>query len=77
LVVAGPKQSFWRFESDDKAGHFTMPETNYVHQHVPGSFMDVLKNVVYISVVKAFQAEHPEGVTLVETHSGPVSRRKK
>ncbi|GKY95869.1 hypothetical protein MPSEU_000547500 [Mayamaea pseudoterrestris] len=48
-----------------------MPETNYVHEHVPGNFMDVLKNVVYISVVKAFQAEHPEGVTLVETHSGP------
>jgi 23S rRNA A2030 N6-methylase RlmJ len=49
-----------------------MPETNYTHEHFPGNFMDVLKNVVYISVVKAFQAEHPEGVTLVETHSGPV-----
>lgn len=50
----------------------TMPETNYVHKHVPGNFMDVLKNVVYIAVVKAFQKDHPEGVILVETHSGPV-----
>jgi 23S rRNA A2030 N6-methylase RlmJ len=51
-----------------------MPETNYVHEHIAGNFMDVLKNVVYISVVKAFQEEHPEGVILVETHSGPVRR---
>jgi 23S rRNA A2030 N6-methylase RlmJ len=51
-----------------------MPPTGFAYEHIPGNFLDVLKNVVYIAVVKALQEEHPEGVILVDTHSGPVRR---
>lgn len=44
---------------------------SYSHQHKTGSHYDVLKNVVYIAAVRELQEAHPEGVVLVDTHSGP------
>jgi 23S rRNA (adenine2030-N6)-methyltransferase len=43
----------------------------YAHKHAPGNHMDTLKNVVYIATVQAFQKLHPEGLVLVDAHSGP------
>jgi 23S rRNA A2030 N6-methylase RlmJ len=43
----------------------------YQHRHQPGSHADVLKGVVYINAIKLLQEKYPEGIILVDTHSGP------
>jgi len=48
-----------------------MPPCTYVHRHEVGSHYDVLKNVVYIQTIKLMQEAHPDGVVLIDTHSGP------
>jgi 23S rRNA (adenine2030-N6)-methyltransferase len=48
-----------------------MPNPTYTHRHKSGSHYDVLKNVVYIQTVKLLQDKYPDGIALVDTHSGP------
>jgi len=43
----------------------------YSHKHKTGSHYDVLKNVVYVQTIKLLQDQHPNGVCLIDTHSGP------
>lgn len=48
-----------------------MPPVTYSHKHKSGSHYDVLKNVAYMTTVRLIQEQHPDGVVLIETHSGP------
>jgi len=48
-----------------------MPTSTYSHDHKSGAHYDVLKNVIYIQTVRELQDAHPNGVLLIDTHSGP------
>jgi 23S rRNA (adenine2030-N6)-methyltransferase len=47
-----------------------MSSKNYQHEHHAGNHGDVFKHVVLVSVLQKMQAQHPDGIVLVDTHSG-------
>jgi 23S rRNA A2030 N6-methylase RlmJ len=46
-----------------------MPSFAYKHQ--PGSHADVFKSVMYVATIQLLQKKYPDGIVMIETHSGP------